>query len=158
MNPLLALVCYEGIIYAGEAAERWDVYKRAQRNAKEAGVPLLVVGCPKWGLHHGHGDATLDIEHKWWCRCPNPVVMDVRTIDKHFAPKSVVMFSSHVLEHLSAEDAEQVVNLMDKVSIAQYHCFPSKLSIVAWMAPTHLSWPTTTKQGQITFANREGRV
>ena len=46
MNPLVAAVCYESIIYAGEAAERWDVYKRAEKHAKHAGVPLLVVGCP----------------------------------------------------------------------------------------------------------------
>ena len=158
MNLLLALVCYEGIIQAGETAERWDVYKQAHRKARESGVPLVVVGCPKWGIHHGHGDATLDLVHKFWCRCPNPVVMDVRTIDKHFAPKSVVVFSSHVLEHLSAEDGEQAVNMIDKVAVAQYHCYPSNLSMMAWMAPTHKSWPTSTKPGQITFANRDDRV
>jgi len=154
VNPFLAIVCYEGIIYAGETAERWDTYKRAEKHAREAGVPLLVVGCPKFGLHHGHGDATLDLEHKWWCRCPNPVIQDIRTLDQKLPPHSVVMFSSHVLEHLSAEDAECAVAVMDRVSLAQYHCFPSKLSIVAWMAPTHKNWPST-KQNQISFTDRK---
>ena len=154
MNPFLAIVCYEGIIYAGEAAERWDTYKRAEKHAQQAGVPLLVVGCPKFGLHHGYGDATLDLEHKWWCRCPNPVIQDIRTLDQQLAQKSVVMFSSHVLEHLSAEDAECAMEVMNKVAVAQYHCFPSKLSIVAWLAPTHKNWPST-KEGQISFTDRK---
>ena len=157
LNPLLLLACYEGIIYAGEAAERWDVYVRARGHARQAGVPLLVVGCPKWGLHHGHGDATLDLEHKWWCKCPNPVIADIRTIDQRVSAKSLVIFSSHVLEHLSEDDAKAAMAAMDKAAIAQYHVYPSKLSIMAWCAPTHLSWPGQ-KNGKIYFNNREDRI
>ena len=157
MNPFLLIACYEGIIYAGEAAERWDTYVRGRAHARNFGVPLLVVGCPKWGLHHGHGDATLDLEHKWWCKCPNPVIADIRTIDKRVPAQSIVIFSSHVLEHLTEDDAKAAMTAMNKAAIAQYHVYPSKLSLMAWCAPTHLSWPGQ-KNGQIYFHNREDRI
>ena len=156
MKWWVAVACYEAIIQIGESAERWDVYKRAERHAKNAGVPLIVVGCPKWGLHHGHGDATIDLVHKGWCRCPNPVVQDVRTIDKALKGRKCVMFSSHVLEHLDPKDAEKAMEAMDQVAIAQYHCYPSKLSLSAWAHPAHKSWPHN-RNNQLTFENRTTR-
>lgn len=155
MNLFGAVILYEGMIYAKENIERRVVYYRAETEAYQLGIPLIVVGCPKWGLHHGHGDATVDIKHPGWCRCPNPITMDVRDVDKHLPPQSVVVFSSHVLEHLTPEIGQEAVRAMDTVAVVQYHVWPSRMSISAWLAPTHKSWPRV-EGNEIVFEGRKG--
>ena len=159
MNPLvgaaLAAVAYESCVQWLERAERADVYAIAESDAIRRGLPLIVVGCPKWGLWHGHGSATLDIGHdQFWCRCPNPITADLREVDREFKPKSVIIYSSHVLEHLVKEDAERAVAAMNKVSVAQYHVFPNKFSLSGWLAPDHKCWPVVTEGNSLAFQEK----
>ena len=118
MNPLIVLLVYEAGVQVKEWRERATVYSHAKDTATEAGVPLVVVGCPKFALHHGTGDVCIDLEHPFWCRCTNPVTEDVNNLGEMFAEKSIVLFTSHVLEHLEADEAVRVVNVIDRVAIA----------------------------------------
>ena len=153
MNPLILVLVYEAGVQVKEWRERYTVYAHAENAATEMGVPLVVVGCPKFALHHGTGDVCIDLAHPFWCRCTNPVVQDVNNLGEMFAEKSIIVFTSHVLEHLEADEAVRVVDIMDRVAIAQFHCWPSKASPMAWLAPTHKSWPSM-QDGELVFEAR----
>jgi len=142
VHPIAIIAAYEGVILVQHMIERRTVYNAAEVESTRLGVPLLVVGCPKWGVHHGHGDATLDLEHiPGRCRCPNPITANLMDVDKILPPKSAVIYSSHVLEHLTAEEGNRAVEAMNKVAVAQFHVWPSKWHLSAWAAPSHRSWP-----------------
>ena len=154
MWPIVVMaVMYEGSIQAYEAFERQEVYRAAEESAKEHGVPLLVIGCPKFGIHHGHGDVTLDINHPWWCRCPNPLTMDLQDVGNRFGAKSCVSYDSHVLEHLTAEQGRRAMRALDRVTIQHFHVWPTRMSIAAQLAPAHKSWPYLV-DGRIEFEDR----
>ena len=151
---LASVLAYEALVQTGEWVERRTVYKHALKESRRAGAALVVVGCPKWGLHHGTGDMCLDLHHPFWCRCTNPQVGDIQNMSEMFPPKSIVVYSSHVLEHLEVDVAERAIQAMEKVAIAQYHCWPSKASIMGWLAPTHRNWPHLMQNGEFTFERR----
>jgi hypothetical protein len=161
---IVGLVLYEGSIQIKETMDRRNGYKIAQEMRDEHGVPLVVIGCPKFGrvfpnFHHGHGDYTLDISHHSTCTCPNPVTADVREIDQIFGERSIIVFSSHVLEHLTPEMGYEALEAIGRAAVDWVHVWPTKMSIAAWIAPTHMSWPHMTEEG-IMFEdrNREGRL
>ena len=153
---VLALATYEGCLQLNERMERWEIYHQAESDARARRLPLMVVGCPKWFLFsHGYGDMTLDIQHNQFCRCPNPVTLDIREIDRRLKPKSLVIFSSHVLEHLEAGEARRAMIAIDRVAVSQYHVFPSRWSIAAQLAPGHKCWPVVSEDGRLTFEERD---
>tara|TARA_Y100000310_G_C20548360_1_gene746760 strand:+ start:490 stop:744 length:255 start_codon:yes stop_codon:yes gene_type:complete len=82
--------------------------------------------------------------------------MDARDIDHHLKAKSCVIFTSHFLEHLSAEESRATFEAIRRVAVADYHAFPSKLSIMGQMAPEHKCWPVV-KAGNLVFEPRPSR-
>jgi len=152
---LAGVIIYEGCWQLSEHRERKQVYDHARAVADANEASLLVIGCPKWGLWHGHGDYTLDLIHDpRWCVCPNPITGDIRDVDKMFMWKSVVVFSSHVLEHLTPSEGQEALNALSKIELAAYHVWPNKKTISGWVSPWHKSWPSVDNDGDIIFEAR----
>jgi len=68
------------------------------------------------------------------------------------------VFNSHVLEHLpSIETCGQAWREMHRVADRVFTCLPSKLSLMAWLAPGHKLWVREVGEGVIEVEDR-GRM
>lgn len=157
-KAIAAALSYESAVQLYEWGERAFTYRRAAVDARASGLALLVVGCPKWALHHGTGDYCLDLAHPGlWCVCDHPITADIRDAHRLFPPKSVIAFTSHVLEHLTPEEGAEAMASLEACSVRQYHVWPNRFSLSANLYWQHKSWPTL-QGGRMVFYPRHSGV
>jgi len=160
MGWIKYLLGYQSLISISEFAERNRVYDAAKSYAQRLAKPLVIIGGNSnqiWGISlsiqiHGGGDLCIDIKPDA-CLNSNYLYADVRNIplpDKYAG----AVFCSHLLEHLlTVYDAEIAWNEINRIADSVFVCYPSKLSIAAWIHPDHHLW-VSSKNGEIYFEQR----
>lgn len=99
----LGMAAWELGWWARRRGQRESKYNDAMNAARALGRPLVVVGAPDGGITSGYGcgDVTVDICDS---SCPTSMKADI-TRPLPFAPNSVVIFVSCVLEYVDDYDA-----------------------------------------------------
>ena len=138
----------EAITQVMEIDERRRVFQQARDYADSLSKPMLVVGAPKFTFNHPCGDVTIDINPGVPTSCDYEVA-DIRAIpypSGHFA----AAYASHVLEHLpTIDDAILALNELERVADKVFIVSPHKMSLAAWLHPSHHLWVTATGDGYL---------
>jgi GT2 family glycosyltransferase/glycosyltransferase involved in cell wall biosynthesis/predicted SAM-dependent methyltransferase len=83
-------------------------FTREQMEDSVNGIKLNV------GCYYTHFDDFINIDIK--NDCGADLISDMRSLDQHFAPESVsLILSSHSLEHVTKEDAAEVIKIFNKI-------------------------------------------
>ncbi len=152
-----AVLGWELLLRLRESMDRWQAYSAALKEARGRGKPLLVIGCPQsHAISHPCGDVCLDIDSLRLARCQaeSPMVGDIRKMtfpDKSFG----AALCSHVLEHLSLEDARRALSELQRVAEVVYVCSPTRPSLVNWLYPEHQLWVDQLPDGRVQLEPRE---
>ena len=131
-----------------EVNERKAVWLQAREYADHVGKPMLVVGAPKkYFNNHQGGDVTIDLDPNINALCDYEIadVRDLPYSNKQFGSA----FCSHVLEHLTADDAVQALREMHRVADKTFVVSPHRISLFAKLHPEHRSWIIATGDGYI---------
>ena len=154
---LAGLVAREGMQQAVELGERRRVFNQAREYADSIGLPLLVVGTPKWGFNHPCGDVTIDIQPGLGGNCEVEIA-DVRSIPYPTGYFGAA-YASHVLEHLpTVDDAVMALDELERVAEKVFVVSPHKSSIAAWLYPGHHLWITASGDGYIIEQRGSGKA
>lgn len=140
---LAAQLGYVGALEAEEEVYKRQVFEKARTVADQLGKPLLNYGCgPGWGLTAPfwryaveNSDINADIYER---PVPNFVKVEACCqVDARlpFEDKSVVVFCSHVLEHV--DNPDQLLKEFNRISDHVFIVVPHPLFPITWLHPQH---------------------
>ena len=130
LSKLIVANIFVGMIV--EDAERKIVFNKARRKADELGLPLLNYGCGTWRYAIDRSDINADIVPR---DVPNFVLVTADSEHLPFDDKSVVIYASHVFEHLYNPDF--LMREFQRISDHIYIITPKPVFLSAWLVPGH---------------------
>ena len=130
---ILASTAWSIFGFAYDAVERKVVFDKARKRADELGKPLVNYGCSLWRYAINNSDFNIDVVLR---HVPNFIIMPLDGKSQlPFEDKSVVVFCSHVLEHIYYPNL--LLQEFNRISDDIFIITPNPMFITSWMWPGH---------------------